>query len=117
MDMGRMVWVLFSVCLLYVLLAVVLPIAALIFTSLQRFATVILSQAEFTLANYQTALSLGPVRTAMANSLMLGFGVASIGVLVMVILVWIIYRSQLVGRGLKALPVMVAKLPRAITRR
>jgi iron(III) transport system permease protein len=99
MDMGRMVWVLFSVCLLYVLLAVVLPIAALIFTSLQRFATVILSQAEFTLANYQTALSLGPVRTAMGNSLMLGFGVASVGVLVMVILVWIIYRSQLVGRG------------------
>ena len=99
MDMGRMVWVLFSVCLLYVMLAVVLPIAALIFTSLQRFATVILSQAEFTLANYQTALSLGPVRTAMGNSLMLGFGVASVGVLVMVILVWIIYRSQLVGRG------------------
>ena len=99
MDMGRMAWLLFSVCLLYVMLAVVLPIAALVFTSLQRFATVILSQAEFTLANYQTALSLGPVRTAMANSLMLGFGVASVGVLVMVILVWIIYRSQLWGRG------------------
>ena len=45
MDMGRMAWVLFSVCLLYVMLAVVLPIAALVFTSLQRFATVILSQA------------------------------------------------------------------------
>ncbi|SEN76435.1 iron(III) transport system permease protein [Rhodospirillales bacterium URHD0017] len=99
MDMGRLAWVFFTFCLLYVLLAVVLPIAALLFTSLQRFATVILSQAEFTLANYQTALSLGPVRTAMGNSLMLGFGVASFGVLVMVILVWIIYRSQLWGRG------------------
>src|SRR6185312_13302877 len=99
MDMGRLAWVLFGVCCLYVFLAVVLPIAALLFTSLQRFATVILSQAEFTLANYQTALSLGPVRTAMGNSLMLGFGVASFGVLVMVILVWIIYRSQLWGRG------------------
>jgi iron(III) transport system permease protein len=99
MDMGRLAWLLFGVCALYVLLAVVLPLAALIFTSLQRFATVILSQAEFTLANYRTALSLGPVRDAMGNSLMLGFGVASIGVLVMVILVWIIYRSQLVGRG------------------
>jgi iron(III) transport system permease protein len=99
MDMGRLAWLLFGVCALYVLLAVVLPLAALIFTSLQRFATVILSQAEFTLANYRTALSLGPVRAAMGNSLMLGFGVASVGVLVMVILVWIIYRSQLVGRG------------------
>jgi iron(III) transport system permease protein len=113
MDMGRMAWVLFSVCLLYVLLAVVLPIAALVFTSLQRFATVILSQAEFTLANYQTALSLGPVRTAMGNSLMLGFGVASVGVLVMVILVWIIYRSQLVGRGAVEYLVM---FPQAVPR-
>jgi len=113
MDMGRMVWVLFSVCLLYILLAVVLPIAALVFTSLQRFATVILSQAEFTLANYQTALSLGPVRTAMGNSLLLGFGVASIGVLVMVILVWIIYRSQLVGRGAVEYLVM---FPQAVPR-
>ncbi|MBN9486607.1 MAG: iron ABC transporter permease [Alphaproteobacteria bacterium] len=99
MDMGRLAWVLFGVCCLYVFLAVVLPIAALLFTSLQRFATVILSQAQFTLANYQTALSLGPVRTALVNSLMLGFGVASVGVLVMALLVWIIYRSQLTGRG------------------
>ncbi len=99
MDMGRLSWLLLGVCFLYVLLAVVLPIGALVLTSLQRFATVILDQAEFTLANYRTALALGPVRTAMGNSLMLGFGVASIGVLVMVVLVWIIYRSQLVGRG------------------
>jgi len=99
MDMGRLVWVLFSVCLLYVALAVVFPIAALLMTSLQRFATVILSQAEWTIANYQIALSLGPVRTALFNSLMLGFGVASVGVLIMAVLVWIIYRSQLRGRG------------------
>jgi iron(III) transport system permease protein len=99
MDMGRLAWVLFGVCCLYIFLAVILPVAALLLTSLQRFATVILSQAEFTLANYRTALSLGPVRTAMGNSLMLGFGVASVGVLVMAVLVWIIYRSQLVGRG------------------
>jgi iron(III) transport system permease protein len=99
MDMGRLAWVLFGVCLLYVALAVVFPIAALLMTSLQRFATVILSQAEWTLANYKIALSLGPVRTAMGNSLMLGFGVASVGVLIMAVLVWIIYRSQLRGRG------------------
>ena len=50
----------------------VFPIAALLMTSLQRFATVILSQAQWTFANYELALSLGPVRTALANSLMLG---------------------------------------------
>ena len=64
MDMGPgLAWVLFGVWAYSdSSLAVVLPIAALLMTSLQTFATVILGQAEFTLANYQTALSLGPVR-------------------------------------------------------
>ena len=99
MDMGRLAWLLFGVCALYIFLAVVLPIAALILTSLQRFATVLLHQAQWTLANYETALALGPVREALVNSLMLGFGVATVGVVIMALVVWIIYRSQLVGRG------------------
>lgn len=115
MDMGKLAWVLFAVCLLYVFLAVVLPIAALLLTSFQRFATVILSQAQFTWANYQTALSLGPVRTAMVNSLMLGFGVATVGVLVMSVLVWIIYRSQLTGRGaIEYLAMFPGAVPRLV---
>jgi iron(III) transport system permease protein len=99
MDMGRLAWLLFGVCALYVLFAVVLPIAALLLTSLERFATALLHQAQFTLANYEMALTLGPVRTALANSLLLGLGVASVGVIIMALVVWIIYRSQLVGRG------------------
>src|SRR5204863_2186027 len=71
MDMGRLAWLLFGVCALYVFLAVVLPIAALILTSFQRFATALLHQAQWTLANYETALALGPVREALVNSLML----------------------------------------------
>jgi iron(III) transport system permease protein len=113
MDMGRLAWLFFSVCALYILVAVVLPLAALIFTSLQRFATVILSQAEFTLANYQTALSLGPVRIALVNSLSLGFGVATVGVVLMAFLVWIIYRSRIVGRGVIEYLVM---FPQAVPR-
>jgi iron(III) transport system permease protein len=99
MDMGRMAWLLFGVCALYVFLAVLLPIAALLLTSFQRFATALLGQAQYTLANYELAFALGPVRTALANSLMLGLGVATTGVIVMAFLVWVIYRSQLAGRG------------------
>src|SRR5215467_262790 len=99
MDMGRLSWLLLGLCLLYIALAVVLPLAALIMTSLQRFATVILSQAEWTIANYQTALALGPIRVALGNSLILGFGVASVGVVLMALLVWIIYRSRIKGGG------------------
>jgi iron(III) transport system permease protein len=113
MDMGRLAWVFLGVCCLYILVAVILPLAALIFTSLERFATVILSQAEFTLANYQTALSLGPVRIALVNSLSLGFGVATVGVVLMAFLVWIIYRSRIVGRGVIEYLVM---FPQAVPR-
>lgn len=113
MDMGRLAWLFFGVCALYILVAVVLPLAALIFTSLERFATVILSQAEFTLANFRTALSLGPVRVALVNSLSLGFGVATVGVVLMAFLVWIIYRSRIVGRGVIEYLVM---FPQAVPR-
>ncbi len=113
MDMGRLAWLFFGVCALYILVAVVLPLAALIFTSLERFSTVILSQAEFTLANYRTALSLGPVRIALVNSLSLGFGVATVGVVLMAFLVWIIYRSRIVGRGIIEYLVM---FPQAVPR-
>ena len=55
MAMGRMAWVLFALCLFYVFAAVILPLGVLLLTSFERFATVILSQAQFTLANYEAA--------------------------------------------------------------
>src|SRR5437660_1487750 len=80
MDMGRLAWLLFGACALYMLVAVVLPIAARILTSFQRFATALLHQAQWTLANYETALALGPVREALVNSLMLFFFQAEDGI-------------------------------------
>ncbi|MEZ5815551.1 MAG: iron ABC transporter permease [Hyphomicrobiaceae bacterium] len=115
MDMGRFAWVLFSLCVLYLALAVVLPVAALLVTSFQTFATVILSQAKFTLANYQEALSLGPVRTALYNSIMLGVVVATIGAIVMSVLVWIIYRSRVRGSALiEYLAMFPSSVPRMV---
>ena len=99
MDMGRLAWALFGFCCAYVLVAVVLPLAALVLSSFQRFATVMLEDSVFTLANYRTALELGPVRLALGNSLLLGFCVATAGVLIIAVVVWIIYRSSLPGRG------------------
>jgi iron(III) transport system permease protein len=113
MAMGRMAWVLFALCFAYVVAAVFLPLAALLLTSFQRFATVILSQSELTLANYQTALGFGAVRQALTNSLLLGVGVATFGVAVMVVLVWIIYRSRAPGHGLIEYVVM---FPQAVPR-
>lgn len=83
----------------YLLVAVVLPLGALLMTSFQKFATVILSDSVFTLDNYRTALSTGTLGDAFVNSLILGIAVASIGVPVIGVLTWVIYRSRLPGRG------------------
>ncbi len=44
LDVGRLRWPLVAVCWAYVGLSVFLPLGALLLTSFQRFATVILSQ-------------------------------------------------------------------------
>ncbi|HWB48464.1 MAG TPA: iron ABC transporter permease [Stellaceae bacterium] len=113
MAMGRLAWLLFALCLAYVVVAVALPLATLTLTSFQRFATVILSQSQFTVANYQAAFGFGAVRSALTNSLILGVGVATVGVLVMIVLVWIIYRSKAPGAGLIE---YVAMFPQAVPR-
>jgi iron(III) transport system permease protein len=99
MAMGRLAWLLFALCLAYVIAAVILPLTVLLLTSFERFATVILPQAEFTMANYETAFGFAAIRLALTNSLILGVGVATVGVAIMTLLVWIIYRSRAPGHG------------------
>ena len=100
MRVGRLRWVLLGVCLLYLAVAVVLPILTLFSASVQRLATALVpARANLTLANYATALSLDAVRSALWNSLLLGWGTATLGVGVMALLSWLIYRSRLPGAG------------------
>jgi len=99
MDVGRLRWILFGVCLGYLGIAVVLPVLTLLYASVQRLATAFPRAANFTLANYVTALSLDAVRSALWNSLLLGGATAVLGVVLMGFLSWIIYRSRLPGAG------------------
>jgi iron(III) transport system permease protein len=99
MSVGRLRWSLLAVCAAYLGVAVVLPILALLYASIQRLATAFPKAGNFTLENYRTALSLDAVRSALWNSLLLGVGTASLGVLIMGFLAWMIYRSRLPGVG------------------
>ena len=99
MDVGPLRWPLLAMCLLYLGVAVVLPVVTLLYASFQRLATFFPRADNFTLANYTTALSLDAVRSALWNSLLLGLGTASIGVVLMGFLSWMIYRSRLPGAG------------------
>jgi iron(III) transport system permease protein len=99
MDVGPLRWPLLGMCLAYLGVAVVLPVVTLLYASFQRLATAFPRAGNFTLANYTTALSLDAVRSALWNSLLLGLGTASIGVVLMGFLSWMIYRSRLPGAG------------------
>ena len=99
MDVGPLRWSLLGMCLLYLGVAVVLPVVTLLYASFQRLATFFPRAGNFTLVNYTTALSLDAVRSALWNSLLLGLGTASIGVVLMGFLSWMIYRSRLPGAG------------------
>jgi iron(III) transport system permease protein len=99
MNVGRLRWPLLAVCWVYLGVAVILPILTLLYSSIQRLATAFPKAGNFTLENYRTALSLDAVRGALWNSLLLGVGTASLGVLIMGFLAWMIYRSRLPGVG------------------
>jgi iron(III) transport system permease protein len=99
MSVGRLRWSLLAVCAAYLGVAVILPVLALLYASLQRLATAFPKAGNFTLENYRTALSLDAVRSALWNSVLLGVGTASLGVLIMGFLAWMIYRSRLPGVG------------------
>jgi iron(III) transport system permease protein len=112
-DVGRLRYVLFGVCVLYLLAAVALPVATLLFASVQKIAVAFPAADNFTLANFGTAMSMNAARSALANSLLLGFGTATIGVVLMGLLAWLIYRSRPPGSGLIEYIVM---FPHAVPR-
>jgi len=113
MDVGALRWVLFSVCVGYVVISVVLPIITLIYASVQKLAVAFPAASNFTLENYRMALGMNAVRSALSNSLILGLGTACIGVVLMGLLSWIIYRSRLPGAGVLEYIVM---FPQAVPR-
>jgi iron(III) transport system permease protein len=115
LDVGRLRWLLLAVCWTYVGLSVVLPLGALLLTSFQRFATVIMSQSIFTLANYKSALQMGALGSALENSLLLGLVVATIAVPLVSVLVWIVYRANMPGgRLIEAIVMFPQAVPRLV---
>src|SRR5665213_3293651 len=77
----------------------VLPVATLVYASVQKIAVAFPRLDNFTLDNYRTALSLNAVRSALSNSLVLGFLTATIGVALTGMIAWVIQRSRMPGRG------------------
>jgi iron(III) transport system permease protein len=113
MDVGTFRWALFAICTVYLIMSVLLPMATLVFASVQRLATAFPQPSNFTLEHYKTAFSLNAVRSAMGNSLLLGFLTATIGIVLTGLIAWIIQRSRLPGRNVLEYIVM---FPQAVPR-
>jgi iron(III) transport system permease protein len=112
-DVGALRYVLLGVCLLYLFAAVGLPLLTLLYASLQKIAVAFPDAGNWTLENFRVAVTMNAVRSALGNSLLLGFGTATIGVVLMGLLAWLIYRSRLPASGLIEYIVM---FPQAVPR-
>jgi iron(III) transport system permease protein len=113
MDVGALRFALLAVCVLYILLSVALPLVTLVYASVQKIAVAFPATANWTLDNYRTATTMNAVRSALANSLILGVATATIGVVLMGLLAWIIYRARMPGSGVIEYIVM---FPQAVPR-
>jgi iron(III) transport system permease protein len=99
--LGRWRWAGLAFNLLYLVVAVFLPLLMLVLMSLQKAWLGSFSMARFTFSNYVDLFDVVPAAiVGLQNSLILSVVGATIGVLVSLLIAQAIYRSKLPGRHL-----------------
>ena len=100
-DIGGARWLLFAYAMLVILAATILPAAILIRASLlTKWVRPFISR-NITLDNYRILLDTGTfVPTALFNSLITAAAAATLAVILGIVIVWIVERTTLPGRGL-----------------
>ncbi len=98
-DLGNWRWIILAVCVIYALLAIVLPLATLFVSSIRTVWTADFRWEQFTLENYRWVLFDYPItRRAIMNSLFLGVVGATIGMIFCAVISFLILRTNLPGR-------------------
>ena len=99
-DLGKWKYVTLAFNLLYLFIGVIAPVFVLVMVSLHKlwkgkfdFQNLTLDNFTFMLTEYDTA------RTAIWNSLILGFFGATVGMVLCVLMVYILVRTKMKGRG------------------
>lgn len=99
-DLGRWRYVALALNLLYVLIALVIPLCALLMVALSTYWSGSFDPTLFTLANFKSVLfDLELTKIALKNSLILAVSGATLGVLLCIVLSYIIHRSRVAGRA------------------
>ncbi len=101
-DLGPWRYLAALVFFIYFSLIVVLPFSVLLWSSFQKFYAVPSMQAlqNLTLEPYRFVLNYPNLGRAVANSLMLSFGSATLIMLITSVICWIVVKTQLPGRWL-----------------
>ena len=100
-EVGWRRWLLFGWCMLVIVVSVVLPLIILVRTSLMTRWGLAFSWQNLTLKNYAAfASSSTIVPTALLNSTLISAVTATACVTLAMVVVWIVERTTLPGRGL-----------------
>lgn len=102
MELGRARPVVGGLVVLYFAIAVVLPVAVLVYASLLKFysAPSLDSLRTMSLANYRTVLHTPLAITALRNSVILGIGAATVVMFLTAVASWVVVRTRAMGRRL-----------------
>lgn len=113
-NMGWMTWILFAGALIYVMLSLVLPMGTLLLASFQSSNAISFDLASWTLRNYKYVMFDFPTtQQAIVNSLILGVGTGTLGVIFATAIAMATHRSKSSGRQLLE---QVTMLPQAFPR-
>jgi iron(III) transport system permease protein len=102
LPLGRWRWPATGFVLVYFLIAVVMPVLILVYSSTQPFYTAPSVEAfgRASLENYVATFTRPQSLTALRNSLVLGIGSATAAMFLMAIASWLVVRTRLRGRWL-----------------
>src|SRR5690242_7699441 len=112
-DVGRLKYGLLAVCVFYLLCSVVLPLLTLLYASIQTISTAFPAASNFTTEHFHTAFTMNAATTALGNSLWLALWTATLGITLMGLIAWIVYRARLPGASVIEYIVM---FPQAVPR-
>jgi iron(III) transport system permease protein len=100
-KLGPMRHLSLAICILYLLLSIVLPYGALLFTSIQPYLSFAFEPAQWTLRQYGDIFFNNPLTArAIKNSLLLAAGGATVTIFFSLIISYVVIRSRLRARHL-----------------
>jgi iron(III) transport system permease protein len=99
MPLGRWRWVTCALCLLFIVIMIILPLAVLIMGTFMEFFGNFTTEKVWTFHHWTSVFTDPIFLESLKNTLALGIGAAILGTLVYCMISYIIVRTRLPGRG------------------